>query len=436
MKRPSRTLSISEKRFFVASGVGVLFLVGLGYFNISRNAIPDLKIPPPIKRPNPNGFDLYMAAATSIVTIKPPVDEILDTQTRTPAQMATFYSLSRRTAWLRSNAKASVLFSQAMKTPTMYPDSRVDAPPSLGKLRELARYKAIEAKTYKLQSQPTKAVNSALDCIQMGVDVSKNTNYVGTLVGTAIQHIGLGVLEDGDTTINGLNASEAKAAARRLESLIARNPPYLEAVKEERWLMLNATLRILKDPKFSWRSQFFQKPPLRERIENQLRPARGVIDRINKEFDNTEALLKTPYSAEKYQKVDEPANSNTSSNYVDTPLGAMMGRGIFNQARRDLVLNFLLIRLALRAYRAEKGAYPQTLNALAPNYLKAIPTDSFGANKPLFYRLKGEEYELWSVGVDGINDGGKPATGRTTKLQKLPMVEPGVLGDWVVGKNR
>jgi hypothetical protein len=87
--------------------------------------------------------------------------------------------------------------------------------------------------------------------------------------------------------------------------------------------------------------------------------------------------------------------------------------------------------LALRLYQAEKGHPPQTLDALVPEYLSALPADPYDpAGKPLRYRVsRGETIELpralvvrwampearhlpagqmivWSVGPDGRDDGG------------------------------
>ena len=58
-----------------------------------------------------------------------------------------------------------------------------------------------------------------------------------------------------------------------------------------------------------------------------------------------------------------------------------------NKARRRL----LICELALQAYRAEHGEFPETLRDLAPEYLPAIPDDPFSGSpldlSPHFHRL-------------------------------------------------
>ena len=65
---------------------------------------------------------------------------------------------------------------------------------------------------------------------------------------------------------------------------------------------------------------------------------------------------------------------------------------------------FILIQLALHAYRLEHGAYPQSVTELVPGYLKALPLDPHGG-KPLIYRPTPAGYQLYSVGPNRKDDG-------------------------------
>lgn len=75
--------------------------------------------------------------------------------------------------------------------------------------------------------------------------------------------------------------------------------------------------------------------------------------------------------------------------------------------RNQAVLRLLTCELALRQHRLEHGADPQRLDELAPKYLSAVPQDPHG-DGPLIYRRTESTYELYSVGPDGVDDGGKP----------------------------
>ncbi len=71
-------------------------------------------------------------------------------------------------------------------------------------------------------------------------------------------------------------------------------------------------------------------------------------------------------------------------------------------------MRFDLVRLAfaLAAYRADRGSFPAKLSELAPKYLAEVPRDIFtGAD--LHYTKNRNGYLLYSVGINGKDDGGK-----------------------------
>jgi hypothetical protein len=70
-------------------------------------------------------------------------------------------------------------------------------------------------------------------------------------------------------------------------------------------------------------------------------------------------------------------------------------------------LRLLAGELALRACRSEQGRVPARLDDLLTNYLSTVPQDPF-AGKPLIYRPQGTNWLLYSVGPDGVDDGGRP----------------------------
>jgi hypothetical protein len=65
----------------------------------------------------------------------------------------------------------------------------------------------------------------------------------------------------------------------------------------------------------------------------------------------------------------------------------------------------LVVACALERYRLAKGALPEKLDALAPEFLAKVPTDVIDG-EPLRYRRDGERFKLWSVGWNVKDDGG------------------------------
>jgi hypothetical protein len=63
------------------------------------------------------------------------------------------------------------------------------------------------------------------------------------------------------------------------------------------------------------------------------------------------------------------------------------------------------IAIAMTRYRLDHGSWPTELSLLTPKYLAAIPIDPFDG-KPLRLVTRGEIPTLYSVDVDGVDDGG------------------------------
>jgi len=81
------------------------------------------------------------------------------------------------------------------------------------------------------------------------------------------------------------------------------------------------------------------------------------------------------------------------------------------EARHNQALSrvrLLETELALRCYRAERGAPPNQVTELVPQYLQRIPQDPF-SRQELVYRAQGTNWLLYSIGPDRVDDGGTPA---------------------------
>ncbi|SPE56387.1 hypothetical protein SBV1_2370002 [Verrucomicrobia bacterium] len=66
----------------------------------------------------------------------------------------------------------------------------------------------------------------------------------------------------------------------------------------------------------------------------------------------------------------------------------------------------LAVELALRCYESEQARAPMGLEQLVPQYLQQVPLDPF-SGRPVIYRPRGTNWLVYSVGEDGVDDGGK-----------------------------
>ena len=74
------------------------------------------------------------------------------------------------------------------------------------------------------------------------------------------------------------------------------------------------------------------------------------------------------------------------------------------EAARDRVLLWVL---ALELFARERGHYPDKLDELVPDVLLEVPEDTHAPPKtPLRYRRDGDEALIYSIGENGLDDGG------------------------------
>ena len=75
-------------------------------------------------------------------------------------------------------------------------------------------------------------------------------------------------------------------------------------------------------------------------------------------------------------------------------------------AHNQTLVNEAQIACALERYRLAHGEYPETLDALKPEFIEKLPHDIIGG-QPLFYRRTGDgKFLLYSVGWNETDDGG------------------------------
>lgn len=100
------------------------------------------------------------------------------------------------------------------------------------------------------------------------------------------------------------------------------------------------------------------------------------------------------------------------------------------ERRKHAIVRCTVVALAAERYRCEKKAWSDKIDQLCPQFLAAVPLDPFDG-KPLRYRRVKDGVIIYSVGQDGVDNGGK--------LDRVNLNSPGVdLGFrlWDVPKRR
>jgi hypothetical protein len=126
-----------------------------------------------------------------------------------------------------------------------------------------------------------------------------------------------------------------------------------------------------------------------------------------------------------------PRNTDGISNQVQTasshfaPYTCLAWIGVPNfvkaaqtLARTQTLVNEAFIACGLERYRLAHGQYPETLEALVPQFAEKLPHDIIGGQPLKYHRTADGQFVLYSVGWNEKDDGGVP--GKTVTE-----------GDWV-----
>ena len=380
-------------------------------------------------KPVKNGFDLYLAASKMIVSAEPTVDPIDDGSPPTDSkERAERYSLARRQAWLNKNAAGFALFQKALKTPSRHRDMMSVAAtfPSYASLRQLARDKGIERNTREMMGDWNGAMQSRLDIVQMGDDVSRGGPLIASLVGIAIQAIGRN--EPWEATEH-LSLPQTRAAAARLEGIYARRVRFAQTLEEEKRYGLAQIDEVVRQPNWrdpkGWGEDMTpaEKLQLLSITPDEMR--RTYVQSMTQQIEQAQL----PYAS----RDKAPERKRDLMSALLTPNWMRVG---FSAARAETGNAVWLVTLALRAYKLERGAYPENLRALVPGFLRNVPSDPFGGGEALRYKRTGETYVLWSIGPDGVDNGGRAVTNKRPRIlapgqkPRLPFLDTESKGDY------
>lgn len=433
MQPPQRpAVSSTRRTVFITLGMlGAAFLGLIGLWCTIALRTPKVDIPTPVL-PNPNAFDFYVQASNAVVGDKQIGDAAgsKPTGTYTPAQLA---------ALVQPNLNAIATLHQGFGYPYVNPPVRsfLTLFPYYAKFRGMARLLSVQGKVRAHQGDWAGAVQSDLDAMQMGEEIPHGSVLIGYLVGVACQAIGRRPMWE---ALNHLDALQARAAAQRLESIMALHFPYADTIQEEKRCGQAALLELFSDAKA--RRAFLAPAPGEPDAGGNVQSLSTLFflmyskSRIMHDYtaymDAISEQARQPYAL---HPALPPLPTDPFNNSVLPSFAQARIKGVDAETKNGL----LLLALALHAFQSEHGRYPAALSELTPAYLKKLPDDPFAVQGTFQYRRKGNTYLLYSVGPDGKDDGGQPIDDPKQATNSNPnaryFVNERSVGDVVAGKN-
>ena len=328
--------------------------------------------------------------------------------------------------WLDDNAEALAQFRAATRLeysgrPLESEDGTMIAAllPNLSPSRQLAKIGVMEGRRLENEGLPNEAVDIYMDLMSAGRHHRRGTTLIEDLVGVATEGMASEALLDAFAN----DVDGAIDYDRVLSEWEARDTParpFADFVQFERAFSLDITQRLFPyneavgAPVMDHRLlgtvtslTMGSGDDLWSRLTIQMRGFQGNVDLMNGFFDDlTDAVsqedyqanraalgdiehrLSLPLSPERNSLLALLAPSLSRAHYVET-------RGASQQAGARAVAGIL-------AYRQRHGALPESLDALAGGFT----VDPF-TGAPFAYELDGDDFSLYSLGGNGVDDGAR-----------------------------
>jgi RNA polymerase sigma factor (sigma-70 family) len=376
--------------------------------------------------------------------------------------------------WLKANERPLALVLEATRRPDYYNPlvSRKSGeegwygligallPGAVKCQREVAPALAARAMLHAGQARFDEAWQDVLACNRLGRLIARGADHDEFLLGAAINqaagNAALALLDRANPT-----AQQARAWLRDLQRLPPMPPVADKVDLGVRFTFLNTVMLARRSPVKTLRLiEILEGRPRLPRGTADPEPPQALIDALD-----WDALLRTGNDWHNRMvmalRVKGRADREQQLKRIEEPLGApgqvsgtpadvikslregresskelcwKLGRALIDfvlstvlrmqtaadqgeQAERNLRLAF-----ALATYHGEHGCYPKTLETLAPGYVEEVPND-FLSGMPLIYRPSQKGYLLYSVGVNGRDDGGHGPEG-TPSGDDLPVRMP------------
>jgi hypothetical protein len=389
--------------------IAILLLAAFGW-RIWSNITPEVTIPE-TKLPSPNAFDSYQAGAQAINDPKW-LASIVQSEEPVPAEVESF---------IQKNANALALARAGLLHQYHHPPVRSFDQKSeelLG-MKNLAHLFLLEAQMKKARSDWTGASQNYLEVIRLGEDLSRGSPLIFRLVSMAITAMGTRQLTG---IIDQLSADAAKNASRVVQQTMGRRVPMTETLQEEKWTVQASLLELFRKP--NWRLRLAPPAGVDGNVlgpeeeatewEKAVRFAitfpytkHEVLDAYTRYMDGWISRVSDSFSLRAEPFLDAgPFNSGLA--LPSLAMRRMLTRDTYFESQFGL----LTVSLALRAYKLEKGGYPNKLVELIPDYLERIPDDPFDPRKALRYKTAQPNYVLYSLGPDRVDNGGTESTNR------------------------
>lgn len=289
----------------------------------------------------------------------------------------------------------------------------------LSQQRQLCKLLALTARYYFYLGDHARAVQTIEDTLNQAQALTMHPSIIVNMVAWAVHHMALAVLED---TSHALRISESgthhaapagMAACEKVQSLIAR---LLDGVRLTRGL----------EAAFYGECAYYLALQQAPTTTGSFTPSSSSMwDQVAEWLDRPLSALATAKMLSYDLMCAHNLGEASWPAVEDRQFQALMARPLLPELDQAVMVaetSYSVVRqyfqiiarrrmtataLAIRLYEIDHGQRPETLAALVPEYLPAVPVDPFSAEgEAIRYIPQGPHPRLYSVFLNGRDDGG------------------------------
>lgn len=351
---------------------------------------------------------------------------------------AWFYSAADYLEWSDSFQADFDLIREALKRPFARMEGDYERPaetpiPNFVAIRSAVQMLSQRAKCYLLLGQPDKALRELtlirdLSRLLEGKPTGKPMTLVAAMINVAVTGLYAEAVAEG-LRLQAWRDPQLIALQEQLKSV--NLPPFvLSALQSEpagicrvfERASLVESLRIFTNEAPSARDRFASALIPRGWIYQNLAVYARLHQRPLEMFDTKSGLI----VPDKVTGVSQHLAQLRKSPYNILAKIAMpnYSKAAQTLARNQTLANQALIACALERHRLARGQYPETLDALVPQFLDQVPKDIIGGQPLHYHRTQDGSFLLYAIGWNQKDDGGTVAFDKSGKPDQAA-------GDWV-----
>lgn len=374
----------------VLVGVAVLVWAGYGFYIYQLNATPEPQLPAVQNAGTENAYEELLRCVKGVQRDRDLLRLERLPQYGTPAE---------KQAVLDANRDVLQQCRRLLQRP-VWVTRLVPQPddPTMEYFRHLARLFAAQGKLHEQQGRVGEAMGAYLDGLLFADRIARGGSTLHLIARFASSVV---LFEAVPPVIPRLSAAEARTAAQRVQRLLEEEYPLEHVLAQEFRTTLVGWYNTTRGMAMrGWRLDLPQSAPERQML---LRPKKPINDAAQRYALQWLEQAKQPYPQMTPVAYVPPLDTLPEGLVVRSPedLFSHVTRYVYLQAR----LRLLYTVLRLEEFRKARGRYPTSLRELgdSPHFV-----DPF-SGRMFVYRPQGNRYALYSVGPNGVDDGGMPA---------------------------